>query len=114
MYSQRTITSLRPDWWEELSKKQKKRERLKMIEQRDEMWNNKPKPIPSGTIISARETTKNISEGKGYKVINYFATLVTTVYYSDWREFVTLKNDKGYTVKMNVNNFRVHVVERGE
>jgi len=73
--------------------------------QRSEMWENKPIAIKQGTLLIAKETRKSITKDRSYKVIGYFATLVTTIYYSQWHEFVTLKNDNGYSVKMNLNNF---------
>jgi len=69
------------------------------------MWNQKPKPLYAGTKLVSKYTIKNITKGKSYTVIGYFATLVTTIYYSQWHEFVTLKNNDGWTVKMNLNNF---------
>jgi hypothetical protein len=107
MYSQKTIKDLEPVFYSQMSKADKRKEKEKMKKERDEMWNEKPESLPSGTKLTAKSTIKNITEGKSYQVINYFATLVTTIYYSKWNEFVTLKNDYGWTVKMNLNNFDV-------
>ena len=108
MYSQKTIQNLKPSWYLALSQKEKLAEQAQLKKERDEMWLNKPKPIHSGTIILAKETVKNITKDKQYKVQGYFATLVTTLYYSEWHEFVTIKNDNGYTVKMNLRKFIIN------
>jgi len=105
MYSQKTIQNLKPDWYLQLSKKEKIKEQEMLKSQRSEMWNEKPTPIKSGTKLVAKETRKSITKDKSYVVIGYFATLVTTIYCSQWHEFVTIKNDNGYSVKMNLNNF---------
>ena len=107
MYYQKTIQDLKPDWYLQMSKSEKLKEQERLKTERAEMWDEKPKSISSGTILTAKATRKSITQGKTYKVMGYFATLVTTIYYSQWHEFVTLKNDDGWTVKMNLNNFEV-------
>jgi hypothetical protein len=109
MYSAKTIQNLKPSWYLDLSKQEKLAEQERLKKERAEMWNNKPKTLYSGTKITAKETVKNITKGKVYKVQGYFSTLVTTIYYSQWHEFVTLKNNDGWTVKMNFNKFDVFV-----
>jgi len=105
MYSQKTIQNLKPDWYLNLSKSEKLKEQDFLKQQRAELWEKKPIAIKKGTKLIAKETRKSITQGKPYIVIGYFATLVTTIYYSQWNEFVTLKNNEGWTVKMNLNNF---------
>lgn len=105
MYSKKTIQNLKPDWYFQISKSEKLKEQELLKTERAEMWNDKPKSISSGTKLIAKDTRKSITKGKEYKVIGYFATLVTTIYYSQWQEFVTFKNDNGFTIKMNLNNF---------
>jgi hypothetical protein len=105
MYSKKIIQNLKPEWYMQLSSKEKIAKQKEMQKLHNEMWNDKPKQVLSGTILVAKYTRKNITDGKKYKVINYFATLISTVYFPEWNEFVTLKNDNGYTVKMNLNNF---------
>jgi len=107
MYSQKTIHDLKSAWYSGLSKKDKLTEQERIKKDRDDMWCEKPKPLCGGTKIIAKETVKNITGGKTYMVRGYFATLVTTDYYSEWHQFVTLKNDNGYTVKMNLRKFDV-------
>lgn len=106
MYSQKTIKSLTPDWYIKLSKSEKRESQESVKQERIDMWNKKPISIPQGTMIEAKESVKSITKGGKYKVQSYFATLITTIYYSQWHEFVTLKNDFGYTVKMNLKNFK--------
>lgn len=107
MYSKKTIQNLKPEWYLRLSKSEKLNEQKRLKEEADSLWNEKPKKIPYGTKLIAINSSKSITEGQEYKVIGYFATLVTTIYCSKWNEFVTLKNDYGWTVKMNLNNFEV-------
>jgi hypothetical protein len=109
MYSQKTIQDLKPDWYLQMSKSEKLKEQERLKQERTEMWNEKPKSLACGVKLVAKYTRKSITQGKTYKVMGYFATLVTTIYYSQWHEFVTLKNDDGWTVKMNLNNFDVSV-----
>jgi len=109
MYSQKTIQNLKPDWYLQMNTNEKIAEQKRLETERTEMWNNKPKSLCFGTKLIAKSTRKSITQGRTYKVMGYFATLVTTIYYSQWNEFVTLKNDNGWTVKMNLNNFVVVV-----
>lgn len=109
MYSQKTIQNLKPEWYLQMSKSEKIKEQERLKQERAEMWNEKPKSLSYGTKLIAKSTRKSITQGKSYKVIDFSATLVTTIYYSQWHEFVTLKNDDGLTVKMNLNNFDVSV-----
>jgi len=108
MYSQKIIQNLKPEWYMQLSTKEKIAKQKEIQQLHKELWNDKPKPIPRYSNIKAKHTVKNITEGKEYEVINYFATLVSTVYFPQWNEFITLKNDKGYIVKMNLDNFIVN------
>lgn len=110
MYSQKTIQNLKPDWYLKMSKSEKLKEQERLKQERSEMWDKKPKLLSSGIKLIAKYTRKNITQGETYKVIGYYATLITTIYYSQWHEFVTLKNDNGWTVKMNLNNFDIHTL----
>ncbi len=110
MYNQKTIQNLKPEWYLSLSTKEKLRAQEQLKKERAEMWNDKPKRIKTGTRLIAKETVKAITKGKKYTVKAYFATLVTTIYFSQWNEFVTLKTDNGYTVKMSLRKFEVLTV----
>lgn len=112
MYSKKTIQNLNPEWYLKLSKNEKLEEQERLRNQRAEMWDKKPKPLPYGTKLIAKSTRKSITQGKSYRVIGYFATLVTTIYSSKWNEFVTLKNNDGWTVKMNLNNFDLYATSQ--
>ena len=109
MYSQKTIQNLKPDWYLQMSNSEPLKEQERLKTERADMWNDKPISFSSGTKLIAKDTRKSITKGKEYKVIGYFATLVTTIYYSQWHEFVTFKNDNGFTVKMNLNNFEARI-----
>ncbi len=105
MYSKKTIQNLKPSWYLELPSGEKKQLQFLLNETKDKMWGEKPKTLNSGAVLTAKASVKSITSGNKYRMINYFATLVTTIYSSEWHEFVTLKNDNGYTVKMNLNRF---------
>lgn len=106
MYSKKTIQNLKPDWYSNLSKKEKLEIQNEMKKNIDEMWLNKPNLISRGTyLVSKNDKPSSLTKGKKYCVLNHFCTLVTTIYYSEWKQFITLKNDNGYTVKMNLQNF---------
>ena len=107
MYSQKTIQNLKPEWYMVLGTKDKLKEQNRLKEERSQQWLNKPKPIKRGTIVIAKETTQSVTKDKEYKVMGYFATLVTTIYSSEWKEFITLKNKFGYTVKMSCRKFEI-------
>lgn len=105
MYSQKTIQGLKPGWYYGLSSSEKIKEQNRLKEERASMWADKPVPIKCGSLVVAKMTKKNVTQGKPYRVLGYFATLVTTIYGSVWHEFITFKNDNGWTVKMNLNGF---------
>jgi len=105
MYSQKIIRDLKPDWYLQLSSKQKKAENRRMEQDHSLAWKNKPNQIPSGTKIIAKESCNSLTKGNVYIVKKCFSTLVTTIYFTEWHHFVTLKNKYGWTVKMNIRKF---------
>ncbi len=105
MYSQKTIQNLKPEWYMVLSTKEKLKMQEDLKKERAEQWANKPLQIKRGTKVVAKETTNSITEGKEYVVMGHFATLVTTIYSSEWKQFITFKNKYGWTVKMNLRKF---------
>jgi hypothetical protein len=107
-YSQKIIKNLEPEWYRLSSKSERKEIQDRMNEDHKELWENKPESIPGGTVIVAKKSIKNITKGRLYTVFGHFCTLITTIYYSEWNQFVTLKNDNGWTVKMNLNNFEFY------
>jgi hypothetical protein len=107
IYNQKIISNLQPEWYYNSSKSERKEIRDTMHKNHKEEWENKPDSIPIGTKIVAKKTTRNITQGRSYKVLGHFCTLITTIYYSNWNQFVTLKNDNGWTVKMNFNHFEL-------
>lgn len=110
MYSQKTIQDLKPEWYMILSSKDKLKIQEELRKERAEKWGNKPPKIKSGTKVTAKKTTDSITEGREYTVISHFATLVTTIYSSEWRQFITFKNKYGWTVKMNLRKFNLPAV----
>jgi hypothetical protein len=102
-YSQKTINNLTPNHVKSLSKKDRELFLQQIKEEKAFMLENKPKEIKG--FLVCKTPTSTITKGVKYKVLNHFCTLVTTIYGSKWNEFVTIKNDYGYTVKVNVNNF---------
>lgn len=69
---------------------------------------NPPKEVV-GWVERVSDYGKTVTKGKKYKVINYFRYLN---HYGDkgqryvmWDEFITIKNDGGWTVKMNLRGF---------
>jgi len=76
-----------------------------MRSEHNRQLSNKSKPIPSGTKLKSKETTNSLTKNKEYVLLDHFCTLVSTVYYSEWYQFVTLKNDYGWTVKVNLKKF---------
>ena len=105
MYSQKTVKTLKPEWYLKLSQKEKMESQKLLIKTRNVMWNNKPPIIKSGTFLTSKKGGNSVTKGKKYAIQNHFCTLVTTIYDSNWNQFVTIKNDVGFTVKMNLNNF---------
>lgn len=105
MYSQKIVQDLKPDWYLKMSKSEKSERQEWLKKEHAKMWSEKPKPISSGAILVAKSTRKSITEGKEYKITGYFAILISTIYCPQWNEFVIIKNDNGWTVKMNLNNF---------
>lgn len=106
-YSQKIIQNLKPNWYVALSTTEKLKWQADMKEEHKIALENKPNALRTGQTIIAKERTQSVTAGKEYKVIGHFCTLVTTIYGSKWNQFVTLKNDVGYTVKMNLKNFDI-------
>ncbi len=106
-YSRKRIDSLTPQWWKDLPKEEKQESRALVNEEAKRMWENRPKEIGRGITIQAKESKRSVTKGCKYKVQGHFCTLVTTIHGSLWHQFVTFKNDHGWTVKMNLNGFEV-------
>lgn len=104
-YSQKIIQTLKPEWYLSLSKTEKIKQQNDLKERHKSEYNKKPELLKSGTILIAKQTTNSITKNNKYKLINHFCTLISTIYDSEWNHFVTIKNDNGYTVKMNLRNF---------
>lgn len=73
------------------------------------MRRNPPKLIGRGTDLECKNPTDTMTKGRKYKVRGHFCYLNTygsgKDKYCMWDEFVTIKNDYDYTIKVNVNKF---------
>ncbi len=80
-------------------------------EEKKYLLKNPPKGVASGSWVkrTANYGNRTVTQGKKYKVRNYFRYLNTYGAkggrYSMWDEFITIKNDSGWTVKMNLIGF---------
>lgn len=108
MYSYKTINDLKPHWYLNMSTKEKSNYNKSLSEDRAFKAANKPVIYKKGTLVISKETKKSITEGREYKILGHFATLVSTIYSSEWRQFITFKSDQGWTVKMNITNFIIN------
>lgn len=106
IYKRKTVQDLKPQWYLQMSTKDKLKAQKDLVEEREIAWKNKPTELQSNMIL-AKTSTNSITEGNTYRVLGHFCTLVTTIYYSEWHEFVTFKNKYGHTVKMNLRKFDV-------
>lgn len=77
--------------------------------QKKEAMKNKPEPIREGYKLLCKTGTGTISVNRYYEVRGHFCYLNTYGPTGSkeviWDEFVTIKNDFGYTIKVNLNNF---------
>ena len=62
MYNSKTIQNLKPQWYLDLSKKEKLKEQNRLKDERAEMWNDKPVAIKPGSKLIAKLSTKSITE----------------------------------------------------
>lgn len=75
------------------------------------MLKNPPIGVSPGSWVERRADYGNrtVTKGKKYKVRNYFRYLnhygTKGERYCMWDEFITIKNDEGWTVKMNLRGF---------
>ena len=71
---------------------------------------NPPKSIHGWVERVADYGNKTITKGRKYKVRNYFRYLnhygAKGERYVMWDQFITIKNDNGFTVKMNLIGFK--------
>ena len=105
MYSRKIIQTLKPGWYLSLSKSDKLKEQADLNQRHKEEWDKKPVLLKAGTLIKAKESGNSLTKGKSYRVQGHFCTLISTIYDSNWNQFVTFKNDYGFTVKMNLRKF---------
>jgi len=75
----------------------------------------KPAPLLRGTKLICWSTDKTgdfngpktITENSIYTVINHFSYVVERGLYIKWNQFVTIENDEGKIIKVNLNRFRI-------
>jgi hypothetical protein len=63
-------------------------------------------PFEDGDLVWCNVASKTTERGNSYYIRNIFAYRNKYSYGWRWDYFVTIKNDYGYTVKMNANKFR--------
>lgn len=103
-YQHKVIQGLKPNWYMELSKKKRLEAQKDIQLHHKEGMLDKPDCV-QGVVLIAKENTNSLTKGSKYKVRGHFCTHITTIFATNWRQFVTVKNDFGYTVKVNLNNF---------
>ena len=73
------------------------------------LLNNPPKTWTGWVERTCEYGNKTVTLGRKYKIRGYFRYLNTYGEkgwkYPKWDEFITIKNDFGYTVKMNATGF---------
>lgn len=78
-------------------------------EEKKHLLKNPPKAITGWVERTADYGNKTVTKGKKYQVRNYFRYLnhygSKGERYPMWDEFITIKNDEGWTVKMNLSGF---------
>lgn len=81
-------------------------------EQKKHLLKNPPKGVDTGSWVerTASYGNKTVTKGKKYRVKNYFRYLnhygSKGERYPMWDEFIILKNDENWTVKMNLLGFK--------
>lgn len=79
--------------------------------QQKEQLSKKPLALKTGTEIICLYQKGQVTKGRTYRIIGHFCYLntygVPGEKYTHWDQFVTIKNDSGWTAKMNLNNFYV-------
>lgn len=68
-------------------------------------------PFKVGDLVTCKSPTPTTTKGGVYKVRGVFSYINKCTSYEDhwWSrsDFITIKNDKGYTVKVNSLNFKI-------
>jgi hypothetical protein len=77
---------------------------MKVDKEKKDILKNPPKKITGWVERTCSYGNKTVTKGKKYKVINYFRYFNHK--YLMWDEFITIKNDNGWTVKMNLIGFK--------
>ena len=79
-------------------------------EQKKHLLKNPPKEVSGWVERNANYGNYTVTEGKKYEIRGYFRYLnhygCKGDKYPQWDEFITIKNDDGYTVKMNLRGFK--------
>ena len=104
-YSQKMVHNLRPKWYLDLSKKEKRALQLELKSEREEAWKDKPKSI-KGRSAECVRATKTTTVGGIYRVRGHFCTLISTEYGSEWHQHITIKNDYNWIIKVNLKKFK--------
>lgn len=75
----------------------------------NESLKEKPEKIKVGEIVICKVPTSTLTKSKEYKVLGHFSYHKKGFdlgdYWWSWFQFFTLKNDEGYTIKVNRYKF---------
>lgn len=86
-----------------------KQQTMSFNEEKKHLLKNPPKLVFGWVERTANYGNNTVTKGRKYKVLNHFCYLNTYgsngEKYPQWDEFITLKNNYGYTVKMNLIGF---------
>lgn len=78
---------------------------------KEELAKHPPKSVLRGTWVVCKNPSSTLTKGKKYKVQGYFAYLNRKQcegdHWFDYDQFITIKNNDGWTVKVNLINFEL-------
>ena len=81
-------------------------------DKRKEVLKLEPKRVKRGDVVICDKPSGTLSKDRKYSALNYHTyckerSLGGGDFYFYWYEFVTIKNNYGYTVKVSLKNFSV-------
>ena len=77
---------------------------------KEELQHKSPIPIYRKEWVVCDKPTSTLTKGKKYQVLGHFCYLNRKQFddqdhWWQWDQFITIKNDEGWTVKVNLINF---------
>lgn len=81
-------------------------------DKRKEVLKQEPNRVKRRDVIICNEASETLTKGRKYSVLGYHTyckkrSLGGGDFYFYWYEFVTIKNNYDYTIKVNLKNFSV-------